>query len=370
MMTSTILTKKIKQLGRLCANPAIVFWSLPWLMILLVLGTVIQKDIGLYEATQLYFNSIIYWIGPVPTPGGLTTIAVITFTLTIKFFFFSQWSWIKSGIILTHLGILFLLIGGLITMLTTNEGFMAIPEGETTADIIHFYDKELIVRQNGDILHSYDFNQLEEKKSLTISGLKIHILMKCENCGAQAPSGQYESLKDLAQNMELTKIKSLTEKEANFSGLILGIESNDKPNQDGTYIVMEDIQRAPSITKENGENITLELSRKKTRLPFSISLKDFRKIDYNGTNKAKNFQSDIIIQEGLLSWPATIEMNQPYRYRGYTFFQSSFDILPDQEITVLNVVENKGRLFPYISTAIIMLGLLMHLAINIRRAAP
>ncbi|SVA41121.1 uncharacterized protein METZ01_LOCUS93975, partial [marine metagenome] len=60
-----------------------------------------------------------------------------------------------------------------------------------------------------------------------------------------------------------------------------------------------------------------------------------------------------------------IQMNEPLRYKGYTFFQSSFIEGPEGETTVLAVVKNYGRLFPYISSIIMCIGLLFHLSLKL-----
>ena len=60
-----------------------------------------------------------------------------------------------------------------------------------------------------------------------------------------------------------------------------------------------------------------------------------------------------------------IQMNEPLRHRGYTFFQASFIEGLDEEATGLAVVKNYGRLFPYISSIIMSVGLLLHLIVNL-----
>ena len=57
-----------------------------------------------------------------------------------------------------------------------------------------------------------------------------------------------------------------------------------------------------------------------------------------------------------------IQMNDPLRYRGYTFYQASF-MQGETETTILAVVKNVGRLFPYISSIIMCIGLLIHLVL-------
>jgi len=61
------------------------------------------------------------------------------------------------------------------------------------------------------------------------------------------------------------------------------------------------------------------------QLPFSVSLKDFR-IKHYPSGKPKDFQSDIVIHDDKLKKPlaATIRVNHPLTYRGYTIYQSSF----------------------------------------------
>jgi len=102
-------------------------------------------------------------------------------------------------------------------------------------------------------------------------------------------------------------------------------------------------------------------------LPFSIALQDFRKITYPGTAKAQGFESDIVINDNGVEWPVTIRMNEPARYKGYTFYQSSFVQHPNKEVTVLSVVQNIGHAFPYISCLIIFLGMALHTALKLKQ---
>src|SRR5688572_21857887 len=125
-MTAKDLKSKIMWLTR----PHLLFFALPWLMILLIMGTVAQAEIGLYEAHKKFFGSIIFWLGFVPLPGAYLTIGVIFVSLMAKFFLASPWRKDKAGINITHLGILLLLLGGLLTAITQKEGYLFIPEGK------------------------------------------------------------------------------------------------------------------------------------------------------------------------------------------------------------------------------------------------
>ena len=59
------------------------------------------------------------------------------------------------------------------------------------------------------------------------------------------------------------------------------------------------------------------------------------------------------------SVPFKIEMNEPLRYSGYTFFQSSFT--DDEMTSVFQVVKNPSWLMPYLSSFIIVLGLFVQM---------
>ena len=357
------LAQKTNKLGQWLASAHIVFWTMPWLMILVVLGTVTQKELGLYVATEKYLNSIIAWIGPIPTPGGITIITIIFISLSVKFIFYSGWSWKKSGIHLSHLGVLLLLLGGLVTSFTTREGFMIIPEGQSLRQFADYQDKVVNFSKDNAIIQQISFDQIKKDKIIKADDMMIKIMDVCHNCEAQAPSGKYDDLQGLAANMELFSVPNEKNIEANFSGVTFAITKAKDETALGTYIIMEDIPKNPIV-----DDIEIILTRSKTALPFAIQLNDFEKINYPQTQKAREYQSTLTVLDGDLSWPAQISMNKPLRYKGYTFYQSSFDQTNDVEITVLNVVKNEGRYFPYISTFIIFFGLVLHLFMRLRGA--
>ena len=80
-----------------------------------------------------------------------------------------------------------------------------------------------------------------------------------------------------------------------------------------------------------------------------------------GTNVAKSFSSDIMLNENEISRKVLIKMNEPLRHYDYTFYQASFIEGDGKDSSVLATVKNHGRLFPYISTIIMCIGLLFHM---------
>jgi hypothetical protein len=103
-------------------------------------------------------------------------------------------------------------------------------------------------------------------------------------------------------------------------------------------------------------------------LPYAVTLKKFSHDSYAGTDIPKNFSSLV-----HLSNPARgeerdvlIYMNQPLRYDGKAFYQASYG--KGDTLSVLQVVANPGWLLPYLSCALITLGLLLHFGITLFNA--
>ena len=113
------------------------------------------------------------------------------------------------------------------------------------------------------------------------------------------------------------------------------------------------------------EIFRLVLRKKRFALPFEIELIDFRKEMYPGTNMPKSYESEVYVLEGDTKRRVLIEMNEPLRYMNYTFYQSSFIENGSRQTTVLAVVKNAGRLFPYVSSMIICIGILFHMIIKL-----
>lgn len=349
------------------AEADMVFWLMPALMLLLVIGTVTQQWIGLFEAHQTYFASFIIWAGPIPLPGGYIILGALTLNLAAKFLFKSEWSLKKSGIILTHLGALILLIGGLITSITAEERFMILSEENETPFIYHYTKRNLMVFENDREIASIPFNSIEQKK-LPDLPFDIDITLSCENCSIlkrEDVESKNENIvnKSMAEFMALQEKPNEKDPEANLSGFEFIL---NQTSENGRYIAFDGMPKSIEFAA-NDKNYELIFGKEQYILPFSIYLRDFVKDNYQGTSMARSYHSDIIIKDGDLEWETRIEMNKPLRYKDYTFFQSSFDEREEYEISILSVVKNDGWLFPYIGTLLLGLGLLLHIALIIGR---
>jgi hypothetical protein len=360
-----MLSVFLGQFFRICAHPRWLFWLLPWFMVLLIGGTIAQRYIGLVEAQHLFFSSWILWLGFIPLLGGMGTLACITFNLLCKLLIDSVWQPHKAGIILSHLGVLMLLLGGAVHWLTSSEGYVTLLEGESTATMQDYYARELLLQRDGKPLTLWQETELHKGKILTAANLpfQIHLDDFCNNCGTfvqENPAGKH----GIAQKILLQAIPDAKEKESNKAGLSFTLSGAGK-EQDGSYIVLELLpSQAPQITV--GQNVyRLELRRKTLRLPFTIKLLNFEKIRYPGSDQAQEYRSVVEIKDGKKQWQETIAMNEPLRYRGYALYQSSFLQTGDAaQASVLAVVKNDSWLAPYLATFVLAVGLLWHLRLR------
>ncbi len=348
------------------AEAEMVFWLMPALIVLLVAGTIAQRWIGLFRAHEMFFSSFVFWAGPIPLPGGFLILGLLSLNLTLKFLLKSEWSWRKSGIILSHFGALILLIGGLLTAVFARESYMLIPEGSATPYIYSYTERNLSIFKDREEIARLPYEKIKNWDTSALP-FKIEVQSWCNNCAIEKREAREgKTYQSMAAFMDLKNAPEETEPEANLTGLEFKISGTDK---DGTYIGFDGMPKPIEFTV-NGDAYTLIFGKAQNTLPFSIALKDFVKDDYEGTEMARGYHSDVVVKDGNLEWPARIEMNAPLRYKGYTFFQSSFRQTPEMEMTILAVVENKGWLFPYIGALIIGLGLLLHPVLVMRGRKP
>ncbi len=349
--------------ARFLARADLFSFALLWLMVLLVAGTVSQKEVGLYQAQETYFSSFFLWLWDLaPLPGMLTVIIFIFMGLACRLAL-DTWEWRNAGIIVTHLGAMFLLFGGFLTAQFSIEGTMIIPEGATRHYMEDARHVELALprAEGGETVFAQD----RLRPGAILAGpdmpFTLEILSYCRNCALQRlPRAREEgNPHGVAINFDLKSIPRDPVDEKNRAGITFTIHGTD--SADGLYTVFEDMPILQTVTT-GGKTTLIAMRRVRTDLPFSVTLDDFERRLYPGTGDAKAYQSAVTVNDGAVRWPALIRMNEPLRYKGYTFYQSSFLEGSTETVSVLAVVKNIGRTFPYISGGLICLGILLQMA--------
>ncbi|MDY0029410.1 MAG: cytochrome c biogenesis protein ResB [Pseudobdellovibrionaceae bacterium] len=359
------------KLGQRLARPDILFWVLPLMMALLVLGTIAQKNIGLYAAQENYFGSFFTMVGPVPIPAGLAIMGVFLVNLLCKFLFRSDWSWAKSGTIISHFGVLLLVFGGTMTALTSQEGFLMVGQGDQNNIVEDYHSRNLVVYDaNKNALVTVPHEHIHDGMTVSIpaSAISLTIDKYCFNCSiSMRPQNEQEGWHSPGSRMMLNKAPADPQDEKNLTGIEFTLKGAKDSDINGKYLTFVGFPKPPTLDIDDNHTLTIAMERAKRPLPFSVKLERFERDLHPGTDMASAFTSwiEIIDPETGNNFPAKIEMNEPLRYRGFTLYQSSFDLNGEKPYTILAIVDNKGRLFPYIASILIALGLILHLGIRI-----
>lgn len=353
-----------KKISGILSKPIIMHYIMPALIIYLVIGTVAQKYIGLYEATKIFFASPILWLGLIPLPGFPVLISLLFFNLAFKIMFKSPWNIKNSGIIITHIGAMLLLLGGLFTALFSNEGYIDLAKGQKKVFVTDYHKRIFaILDQSGKEIQIFEHEGLKSGDIITIDNtpIKLKIITSCRNCKIEKRTGDNSGYFGMAKHMVLSNNKLKKLNEENMAGLVFEVSKSDKDN--GIYQVLENVPKLPKVIS-NGNIYQLILRKEQRKLPFSIELIEFKREMHPGTSMAKAYSSRVRIYDGNSQWESLISMNDPLRYKGYTFFQSSFIATPSGDISVLAVVWNAGRTFPYISGILMSIGIIIHLFVR------
>lgn len=353
---------------KLFANIKLTVFCLFWLGVLTFWGTVYQVDHGIYQAQHRFFDSLIFF-GPffIPLPGGMLTMGLLFVNLLASFFVHYQAGWKMPGLMLIHLGLLLLLLGGLFTRLTGIEAQMSLlpGEGSNLAEDLREWEFALTdeistVRE----VRAIDFRHLREGMTFALddSGLRFTVEALNENSRAMqvADGSQADNAPVNASGISFVRPERLAkEPPENRPSLLVRIEGGKEPVR--ALFWGGEIRFLPVELPDGGVRF-LRLRRKQHSLPLFMELVEFSRTYYPGSQIPKDYRSAIIVHlGGDLERNAVIKMNEPFRHQGWTFYQQSFAVMSDDtEMSVFAVTRNYGRLIPYWGTGITSLGLAMH----------
>ncbi|MEC8098351.1 MAG: cytochrome c biogenesis protein CcsA [Bacteroidota bacterium] len=152
---------------------------------------------------------------------------------------------------------------------------------------------------------------------------------------------------------------------------IVPAEDKDNATQDALTIAISTQGITENITVLGGKGainppkriqigdlqFDVKYGSKEVKLPFSLKLNDFIADKYPGTEKSySSFMSKVTVLDQP-TFDYDIYMNHILNYKGYRFFQASFD--PDEKGTVLSVNnDSAGTIVTYIGYFLLYIGLL------------
>lgn len=387
-------------------------------------GTLAQTEDGIYVAQAKYFRSLFAVWSPhdpgwkwvmIPLPGGYLLGGLLLVNLLAAHATRFKFTWSKSGIFLTHLGIILLLLSQLATDLFARESRMRFAEGEFRNYTEDFHASELAVltdTSDPTLEQAVVFpeSRLHTGAELTQATLPFRIKI-AEFMPNSDPEVRADpdagtnfqgigrrfsfSPQPVTRSMESKNVPSAVVEAIDPTGQSLGrwwlsgwagdadmanvlfvswMRSFQKQGDSSPFVrarrLVDDLTTPQTVTV-GGKSYTLILRPQRYYQPFSLDLLRVTHETYQGTDKPKNFQSRVRIDNPGSGEKREVDiyMNNPLRYGGLTFFQHQMDSsamnLDGRPVTVFQVVRNPSWLTPYLGTLIVGLGLTVQFGIHL-----
>ena len=340
------------------------------LFILTFWGTIAQVQNGLYLTQERFFYSWFFLaMGFIPFPGAQLVMWVLFANLISVALIRLVYKGRHIGIITIHFGLLLFLISGYVTLHCSKESYLSLREGEGRNVSTAYHDWEIAVWEEdagvqagktGREVTTVDDKSFHPGVSIDFIGhdFKLKVKEYYKNCDAFTGGAQPEHLRNASGIFKLTPLELQKELEKNTPGGIFTVSTKQGENFD---LILFGAESTPTTFSSGGKMFTVSLRPKHYPLPFTIQLKDFIKERHPGTDTPRSFKSLVEVYLDKAGREKEISMNNPLRFNEYTLYQASYSIdKQGREASTLAVVQNSGRMLPYIATLVTFLGLVIH----------
>ncbi len=358
-------------------------------LVLIFIGTLAQVHEGLYNAQVRFFKSwfvigVTVFNTKMPwliLPGGYTLGSALLASLLTAHFTRFKWTWGRSGIFLTHLGIILLLLGQLGTDMLSTESAMRLEEGETKNYSEDFHANELVFINKSlpseDEVVAIPESFIAAKGEIKHPQLPFTVKVKeywpnsyLTNYGPFIADSLAKDgfVKPTADQGIGPKVMVLSEP------VVTAMDSRNIPTavvevlaggaSKGSWLVSSQTA-ARQVVEHDGKQWEIALRFQRHYKPYGMTLLDFKHERYPGTDIPKDFRSRIRLVNPEKNEDRELEifMNNPLRYAGLTFYQASFE--PGDKVTVLQVVKNPSWLTPYFACVMVGVGLAVQFLIHL-----
>jgi len=349
------------------------------------LATLEQIDYGLYPTLKKYFS----WESPylipdmVPEingkklpfflPGGYYVCALLLVNMILGGIVRIRKGPKQIGNIISHFGIVFMLIAGGVAHHFSERGNMAVGEGEMAdtaedyfeyvievaevkddkRDEFHVIRGEYLTDLGGGNSRIFDFKEIPF--SLKVSGylknaVPVSALERAPSEGQLVTDGYYLAFQPSGVNAE-----------ANMAGAYAQVIFED--GQKSAPFILAGASFQPFTVRDGDRVFTVDMRKRLWPMPFKVELDTFSAKFHPGTSRPAKFVSDIRRVENGQESKVRIQMNEPMRYEGLTFFQASYGPPGagpgDRMYSVFEVVKNPADKWPEYSLYVVSFGMLV-----------
>ena len=349
-------------------------------LILIFAATIDQVHLGIWAVQEKYFRSffVLANFGEIPVPvfpGGYFIGGLLLINLVASHIYRFTFAWRKTGILLTHLGLILLLVGELLTGLWQEEFQMRLEEGQPKNFSESYRFNELAIIDATD--PQFDEVVAIPEKILARGGAVQHpklpfrvvtktyypnsVLQMRTSVPNAAPS---LATAGLGPQLAVTPLPvTYKPDDRNFPTAFVELVAPE--GSLGIWLVSPQFPM-PQTLDYAGRKWKLSMRFQRDYKPFALTLLKFSHDRYAGTEIPKNFSSRVRLTApgGHDDREVLIYMNNPLRYANLTFYQASFEQGNDK-VSILQVVRNPSWILPYVSCALMTLGLLVQFGIHL-----
>lgn len=379
----------LNKLIRFLASYGLACVLLFLLLILTLFGTLEQVEHGLYGAQKKYFESwfVVHELSSwffIPMPGAAPVMILLFFNLLLGGIIRAPKNWKQPGMLIAHGGILLLLLSGFVTYELSSSGHTTLYEGES-ADYYQSYYDYVITITEVDAEHprtweipGEDFQYLALEQSRTFHAKDLPFTLMIEGYSPNStPTIVPPGVGWGVDNINVDPLPLDKEAERNIAGCIAtvieqpagGLPEGVDPAKaaltsggEAHVGLLWGQAVAPWVVTVQGKKYAIDLRHQRFQVPFRITLDKFIHEKHPGTTMASNYESRVTVTEEGSRRQVEIKMNEPLRYKGYTFFQASFIEQPGNPrvASVFAVVKNPADQWPKYACYIIGVGMLIH----------
>ncbi|MCX6301527.1 MAG: c-type cytochrome biogenesis protein CcsB [Bacteroidia bacterium] len=271
----------------------------------------------------------------------------------------------KLPVALFHLSFIMMIIGAGITRYSGWEGTIHIREGE--AKNICFSDEKYI---NYSVINESGETIAEESRLYNTASLSSQKYRRKINSGTR---DYILSLSQIIPNA----VEAVTD---DPDGEPVSVDPDQQETGQNAFVfnlTSGKDQKTVYLWDRQSENIStascmmgnlefkIAYGSKITELPFSLKLNDFILEHYPGSTSPSGYKSDVTVidKTGNDEKPFLIFMNNILKYRGFRFYQSSYD--QDEKGTILSVNHDMaGMIVTYTGYALLFLFIILSLLIK------
>jgi len=333
--------------------------TLLYLFVLILVATLYQNGHSIHETTSRFIYAWFFFLGPIPLPAGQLVFTVIGVNLIAGTATRIPLRLDRIGIIIVHLALILLVVGGLFVRLVVDESILALAEGESDTYSYDLKRWDLVVEGAGGAPNANEapvsdgdrFRHPLESLPAAVAGLPVEVLKRFGDASVR---------RDGPQNIESV---------AGWKDIVPADVRRDNPVPGVTLRIDERtilLHGSDPSAFSLDENLSIRLLPRRYPLPATVRLEEFEAEFFEGTQTPRSFQSRVNVLDGDIERSATISMNEPLRLGPYTFFQLGYDSRDTgREISLLHVVRNPVRQLPYVVGLLISFGLILHSVIRV-----